>query len=91
MSGYKIDSEKFYNHIQHIYEVFGNSDSNEISCLKPLDAFVLIRGKYLEDNEESKQVKTSGFHEYILGYDFADSLIFFSPKTIYFVVASKKR
>ena len=91
MSGYKIDSEKFYNHIQHIYEVFGNSDSNEISCLKPLDAFVLIRGKYLEDNEESKQVKTSGFHEYILGYDFADSLIFFSPKTIYFVVASKKK
>ena len=91
MSGYKIDSEKFYSHIQHIYDVFGNSDSNEISCFKPLDAFALIRGKYIEDNEESKQVKTSGFHEYILGYDFADSLIFFTPKTIYFVVASKKK
>ena len=91
MSEQKIDSERFYSHIQHIYEIFGDSDSNDISCFKPLDAFVLIRGKYIQDNELSQQTKTSYIHEYILGYDFADSIIFFSPKTVYFVVSSKKK
>ena len=91
MSDYKIDSKAFYSHIRHIYDVFGDSSSNELSCLKPLDAFVLIRGKFIQNNENSIQNKTSRIHEYILGYDFADSLIFFSPKTIYFVVASKKK
>ena len=91
MSEQKIDSERFYSHIQHIYDIFGDSDSNDISCFKPLDAFVLIRGKYIQDNELSQQTKTSYIHEYILGYDFADSIIFFSPKTVYFVVSSKKK
>ena len=91
MSEQIIDSKRFYSHIQHIYEVFGDAGSNDISCFKPLDAFVLIRGKYIQDNELSQQTKTSYIHEYILGYDFADSLIFFSPKTVYFVVSSKKK
>jgi len=91
MSEHKMDSERFYSHIRHIYDVFGDSSSNDLSCFKPLDAFVLIRGKFIQDNEESLQIKTSRIHEYILGYDFADSIIFFSPKYIYFVVASKKK
>ena len=91
MSDYKIDSERFYTHIRHIYDVFGDSSSNDISCFKSLDAFALIRGKFIQDNENSIQQKTSRIHEYILGYDFADSLIFFSPKTVFFVVASKKK
>ena len=91
MSEYKMDSEKFYSHIRHIYDVFGDSSSNTFSCFNPLDAFALIRGKFIQDNDDSQQVKTSRIHEYILGYDFADSIIFFSPKTIYFVVAAKKK
>lgn len=91
MSEIKIDSERFYSHIQHIYEVFSDSNSNNLSNFKSLDAFVLIRGKYIQDSEESIQLKTSQFHEYLLSYDFADSIIFFSPKNIYFLVASKKK
>ena len=73
-----------------IKEHFQNLSSNDLSCFKPLDAFVLIHGKFIQDNEESQQLTTSKIHEYILDYDFADSIIFFSPKTIYFVVTSKK-
>ena len=91
MSDYKIDSERFYTHIQHIYDVFGDSDKNEQSSFKNLDAFVLIRGKYIPDNDQSLQLTTSRLHEYILSYDFADSIIFFSPKTVYFLLAAKKK
>ena len=91
MTEFKIDSERFYTHIQHIYNVFGDSDKNEESSFKTLDAFVLIRGKYIQDNEQSFQQKTSRMHEYILSYDFSDSIIFFSPKNVYFLVSSKKK
>ena len=91
MSGIIIDSERFYSHIQHIYNVFSESSKNGQSSFKSLDSFVFIRGKYIQDNEESAQLKTSLFHEYLLSYDFADSIIFFSPKNIYFLVAAKKK
>ena len=91
MSDIKIDSERFYTHIQHIYNVFGDSATKDQSNFKSLDAFVLVRGKYSQDNEEYFQLKTSQFHEYLLNYDFIDSIIFFSPKNIYFLVASKKK
>ena len=91
MSGIIIDSERFYSHIQHIYNVFSESSKNSQSSFKSLDAFVFIRGKYIQDNDESAQLKTSLFHEYLLSYDFADSIIFFSPKNIYFLVAAKKK
>jgi len=91
MSDIKIDSERFYTHIQHIYNVFGDSATKDQSNFKSLDAFVLVRGKYVQDNEEYFQLKTSQFHEYLLNYDFIDSIIFFSPKNIYFLVASKKK
>ena len=91
MSEYKMDSERFYSHIRHICDIFGDSSSNNSSCFKLLDAFAFIRGKFIQDNEDSQQIKTSRIHEYILGYDFADSIIIFSSKMIYFVVAAKKK
>ena len=91
MTNIKINSENFYSHIQHIYDVMGNSGNNENSSFYNLDAFVLVRGKYEEQNESSLQAKTSLIHEYILGYDFSDSIIIFTPKKIYFIVAAKKK
>ena len=45
-----------------IKEHFQNLSSNDLSCFKPLDAFVLIHGKFIQDNEESQQLKTSKIH-----------------------------
>lgn len=87
----KIDPERFYTHIQHIYDVFGDSDKNDESVFKNLDAFIFIRGKYVQDNEQSSQKKTSKLHEYILSYDFSDSIILFSPKNVCFFLAAKKK
>ena len=86
-----LDSERFYTHIQHIYNVFGDSHSNPHSNFHSIDALALVRGKYIEDNKESTQIKTSLFHDYIFNYDLTDTLIFFAPKKIYFFVASKKK
>lgn len=91
MSDYKIDGEKFYTHIQQIYNIFGDSGSNDYSNFKNIDAFAVIRGKYKENEKECIQQNTSRFHEYLLGYDFADSLIVFTSQRIFFLVASKKK
>ena len=87
----ELDPELFYSHIQHIYNVFGDSHSNPHSGFHSIDALVLVRGKYLEDNKDTTQKKTSLFHDYIFNYDLTDTLIFFAPKKIYFFVASKKK
>ena len=86
-----IESERFYSHLEHIYNIFGDSSTNEASNFHSIDAFVIIRGKYIEKNNESTQEKTSLFHDYIFNYDFTDTIIFFSPKKIYFFLASKKK
>ena len=86
-----IESERFYSHLEHIYNIFGDSSSNELSSFHSIDAFVIVRGKFSDDIKESIQTKTSIFHDYIFNYDFTDTLIFFSPKKVYFFVASKKK
>ena len=86
-----IESERFYSHLDHIYNIFGNSGSNEASNFNSIDAFAILRGKFIEDNKETTQLKTSLFHDYIFNYDFTDTLIFFSPKKIYFFLSSKKK
>ena len=86
-----IDSERFYSHLEHIYNIFGDASSNESSNFNSIDGFVIVRGKFVEDDKESTQTKTSIFHDYIFNYDLTDTIIFFSPKTIYFLVASKKK
>ena len=86
-----IVSERFYSHLEHIYDIFGNSSSNESSEFHSIDAFVIVRGKFNEEDKESTQMKTSILHDYIFNYDLTDTLIFFSPKKIYFFVASKKK
>ena len=86
-----IESERFYSHLDHIYNIFGNSGSNESSNFYSIDAFAILRGKFIEDNKETTQIKTSLFHDYIFNYDFTDTLIFFSPKKIYFFLTSKKK
>ena len=86
-----LDPERFYTHIQHIYNIFGDSHSEPHSNFHDIDALALIRGKYIEDNKETTQMKTSLFHDYIFNYDLTDTLIFFAPKKIYFFVASKKK
>ena len=86
-----IESERFYSHLEHIYNIFGDASSDESSNFNLLDGFVIVRGKFVEDDAESTQTKTSIFHDYIFNYDLTDTIIFFSPKTIYFLVASKKK
>ena len=86
-----IESERFYSHLEHIYNIFGDSTTNETSNFHSIDAFVIIRGKFIEESKESTQTKTSLFHDYIFNYDFTDTIIFFSPKKIYFFLASKKK
>ena len=86
-----IESERFYSHLEHIYNIFGDASSNESSSFHSIDAFVVVRGKFSEENKDSVQTKTSIFHDYIFNYDFTDTIIFFSPKGIYFLVASKKK
>ena len=86
-----IDSERFYSHLEHIYNIFGDASSNESSNFNSIDGFVIVRGKFIEDDKQSTQAKTSIFHDYIFNYDLTDTIIFFSPKTIYFLVASKKK
>ena len=86
-----IESERFYSHLEHIYNIFGDSTTNETSNFHSIDAFVIIRGKFIEESNESTQTKTSLFHDYIFNYDFTDTIIFFSPKKIYFFLASKKK
>ena len=86
-----IESERFYSHLEHIYNIFGDASSNESSSFHSIDAFVIVRGKFSEENKDSVQTKTSIFHDYIFNYDFTDTIIFFSPKGIYFLVASKKK
>ena len=86
-----LDSERFYTHMQHIYNIFGDSSSDSNSNFHSIDALALIRGKYIEDNKETTQAKTSLFHDYIFNYDLTDTLIFFAPKKIYFFVAAKKK
>ena len=81
-----IVSERFYSHLEHIYDIFGNSSSNESSEFHSIDAFVIVRGKFNEEDKESTQMKTSILHDYIFNYDLTDTLIFFSPKKIYFFV-----
>ena len=86
-----IESERFYSHLEHIYNIFGDASSDESSNFNLIDGFVIVRGKFVEDDTESTQTKTSIFHDYIFNYDLTDTIIFFSPKTIYFLVASKKK
>ena len=86
-----IESERFYSHLEHIYNIFGDASSDESSNFNLIDGFVIVRGKFVEDDAESTQTKTSIFHDYIFNYDLTDTIIFFSPKTIYFLVASKKK
>ena len=86
-----IESERFYSHLEHIYNIFGDSTTNETSNFHSIDAFVIIRGRFIEESKESTQTKTSLFHDYIFNYDFTDTIIFFSPKKIYFFLASKKK
>ena len=86
-----IESERFYSHLEHIYNIFGDSSSKESSNFNSIDAFVIVRGKFNEEDKESHQMKTSLFHDYIFNYDFTDTLIFFSPKKVYFFLASKKK
>ena len=86
-----IDSERFYSHLEHIYNIFGDASSNESSNFNSIDGFVIVRGKFIEDDKQSTQARTSIFHDYIFNYDLTDTIIFFSPKTIYFLVASKKK
>ena len=89
MEGLKINATKFYNHLQHIYNIYG--DPKENSSFSKIDALLFVRGKFLEGDKNCLQEKTSQLHEYILGYDFTESLISFTPKEIIFFVASKKK
>ena len=86
-----IESERFYSHLEHIYNIFGDANSNVSSNFNSIDGFVIVRGRFIEKDKESIQTKTSIFHDYIFNYDLTDTIIFFSPKTIYFLVASKKK
>jgi len=86
-----IESERFYSHLEHIYNIFGDANSNASSNFSSIDGFVIVRGRFIEEDKESIQTKTSIFHDYIFNYDLTDTIIFFSPKTIYFLVASKKK
>lgn len=89
MENLKINATKFYNHLQHIYNIYGEPKEN--SSFQKIDALIFVRGKFLEGNKNCLQKKTSLLHEYILGYDFTESLLCFTPKEIIFFVASRKK
>ena len=62
MEGLKINATKFYNHLQHIYNIYG--DPKENSSFSKIDALLFVRGKFLEGDKNCLQEKTSQLHEY---------------------------
>ena len=80
-----IESERFYSHLEHIYNIFGDASSDESSNFNLIDGFVIVRGKFVEDDAESTQTKTSIFHDYIFNYDLTDTIIFFFPQTLLYL------
>lgn len=83
MDSVKLDPKKFYPRLSKIHKYFINNFKN-------LDCLVFPRGKFIQNDTNCEQTKTSNLHEYILGYDFTESLIVITKKRIIFFLASKK-
>ena len=83
MDSVKLDPKKFYPRLSKIHKYFINNFKN-------LDCLVFPRGKFIQNDTNCEQTKTSNLHEYILGYDFTESLIVITKKRVIFFLASKK-
>lgn len=86
MSENKINPQTFFPRLKKISTLFSKEKSN-----LGIDSFCLLRGKYKDNSDESKQPKTSMTLEYLLGWDFTDTLVLFTSSKVVFYLGQKKK
>eukprot|EP00124_Ichthyophonus_hoferi_P004804 Ihof_evm2s583 gene=Ihof_evmTU2s583 len=77
-----LDVELFMKRTQALYKKWERGD-----LFKGTDSLVIVVGKLDEDMVYSK---STAFHIYFFAYEFPDTIIVYTEKTVYFLASAKK-